>query len=313
MILSMQNQTSNISSNYNSTYVDDSEDFLIKFFNKPQSRKVESIITLLQNNPDWPILYHLSPQRELLLNWYPFNTKANLLEIGAGCGALTGLFAQKVRKVYANELTNKRMEIISKRYSDCSNIVVLPGNIAEQKIDELFDYITIIGVLEYAGRFFSITQNDFFTPYLMFLKNVRKMLKPNGKVIIAIENKLGLKYIAGGKEDHYGNLFSSIENYPNFSGIRTFSKNELIHLIRAGGFSKINFFYPFPDYKLPTIIFSDKFLKQGLNLPKSYYAQIIDNAHQRLFLFNEVIFAESLFQERILDRFANSFLVEVGV
>ena len=38
----------------------------------------------------WQILYHLSAIRENILEWYPFDPGASLLEIGAECGALTG-------------------------------------------------------------------------------------------------------------------------------------------------------------------------------------------------------------------------------
>ncbi len=296
------------------TYQDPAEDFLINFFNKPQSQKNKSIAKILSINPSWPILYHLSYQRELLLNWYPFNKKSNLLEIGAGCGALTGLFCTKVNKVIANELTTKRASIIAKRYADKKNLQVWAGNLSNFNTDEKFDYISLIGVLEYAGMFYpGDRKNNFYDPYLDSLKKLIPLLTTSGKLLLAIENKLGFKYIAGGKEDHYGSLFSSLENYPNYTGIRTFSKGELIKLLHLAGFKKINFFYPFPDYKLPNIVFSDFYLKNGLNLPKSYYAHIVDQAHQRIFLFNEVIFAENLFQEHVLDKFANSFLVEASL
>ena len=36
------------------------------------------------------------------------------------------------------------------------------------------------------------------------LQRVRSLLKPEGKLIVAIENQLGLKYFAGAPEDHLG-------------------------------------------------------------------------------------------------------------
>ena len=38
----------------------------------------------------WAVLYHLSKQRENILKWYPFEKNASILEVGAGCGAVTG-------------------------------------------------------------------------------------------------------------------------------------------------------------------------------------------------------------------------------
>jgi len=290
----------------NNSYHDSAEEILLKFFDKPQSKKEKEIIDILNNNPPWPVLYHLSPQRKFLLSWYSFKKNASLLEIGAGCGALTGLFCDKLKKAVAIELTKERAEIIKKRYSDKENLKVLAGNFNDLPLKDKFDYITLIGVLEYQGRY---TKGE--NPYLNFLKNVKKYLKKNGKLLIAIENKIGLKYLAGGREDHYGSLFESIENYPSYDGIKTFTKEELLQLLKEAGFNKLKFYYPYPDYKLPFFILTDDAL--NLNIPISSMSQIIDYSNPREFIFNESIFAYSLKKDKILLNFSNSFLVECQI
>ena len=45
----------------------------------------------LMRENDWALLYHLSPIRENLLEWYDFGEGKSLLESGAGCGAITDL------------------------------------------------------------------------------------------------------------------------------------------------------------------------------------------------------------------------------
>jgi len=290
----------------NNSYHDSAEETLLKFFDKPQSQKEKEIVDILNNNPIWPVLYHLSPQRKFLLSWYPFKKNASLLEVGAGCGALTGLFCEKVKKVVAVELTDERAEIIKKRYADKKNLKVFAGNFNQLPLKDKFDYITLIGVLEYQGRY--AESNN---PYLNFLKKVKNYLKKNSTLFIAIENKIGLKYLAGGKEDHYGNLFESIENYPSYDGIKTFTKKELTNLLKNAGFNRIKFYYPFPDYKLPYWILTDESL--NLNIPVSYLSQIIDYANPREFIFNESVFANSLVKDKILTHFSNSFLVECHV
>jgi len=290
----------------NNSYHDSAEETLLKFFDKPQSQKEREIADILTNNPPWPVLYHLSPQRKFLLSWYPFKKNASLLEVGAGCGALTGLFCEKVKKVVAVELTDERAEIIKKRYADKKNLKVFAGNFNDLLLKDKFDYITLIGVLKYQGRY---TKGK--NPYLNFLKNVKKYLKKNGVLFIAIENKIGLKYLAGAKEDHYGNLFESIENYPSYDGIKTFTKEELTNILKNAGFNKIKFYYPFPDYKMPYYILTDASL--NLNIPISYLSQIIDHSNPREFIFNESVFANSLLKDKILTHFSNSFLVECRI
>jgi hypothetical protein len=291
------------------SYIDGSETFLNDFFDLPESEKQEEIANLFSLNPSWPIRYHLSPRRQALLNWYVFKKNATLLEVGAGCGALTGLFCRKLKLVYANELTPNRGKIIAKRYRDMKNLKVYIGNILSLPEDFKFEYVTAIGSLEYAGKYCYMSKESVCESYISFLAKLKSLLKKNGCLLLAIENKIGLKYLGGGKEDHYGDLFSSLENYPKYDGVRTFSKNELRQMLTDVGFRQITFFYPFPDYKLPNFVFSDEGLKNN-NLSRSSFLRIIDFSNERFELYDEIALATELSKESIIDHFANSFLIE---
>lgn len=212
---------------------------------------------VIEERPKWPILYHLSNVRGNIVNWLPITKEDDVLEIGAGCGAITGTLADMAKHVTCIELSKKRSLINANRNKDKSNIDILVGNFedVEKTLTKKYDYITLIGVFEYAESYMSSGNQ-----YVEFLNVIKKHLKPNGKLIIAIENKLGLKYWAGCQEDHVGGYFSGIEGYYQSSGVKTFSKKELIDLFMATGLSKYKFYYPYPDYKLPTAIYSDKYL-----------------------------------------------------
>lgn len=43
------------------------------------------------NDMRWPVFYHLTSIRQNMLNWYPFKNNSDILEIGAGLGAMTGV------------------------------------------------------------------------------------------------------------------------------------------------------------------------------------------------------------------------------
>ena len=43
----------------------------------------------------FPVIYHFSDLRANILNWYPITKSDSVLEIGAGCGAITGTLSQK--------------------------------------------------------------------------------------------------------------------------------------------------------------------------------------------------------------------------
>ena len=42
----------------------------------------------------WPVLYHFSQIRENIISWLPITKEHKVLEIGSGCGALTGILAE---------------------------------------------------------------------------------------------------------------------------------------------------------------------------------------------------------------------------
>ncbi len=67
-------------------------------------------------NVPFPVLYHLSRVRENILNWYPFQEDATCLEIGSGCGAISGLLCERMKKVVSVELSKQRADINMARH-----------------------------------------------------------------------------------------------------------------------------------------------------------------------------------------------------
>lgn len=257
--------------------------------------------SILDKDNRWPILYHFSKKRHNLLEWYPFEPDSEVLEIGAGCGALTGILCSKTKHVTSVELSKKRSLINYYRNKDNQNFEIIIGNLNDIEFEKKFDYITLIGVLEYAAMYTSSS-----SPYVDFLKTIKEHLKPNGTLVIAIENKFGLKYWAGSKEDHTGALFDSLENYPSNRNISTFSKLELTTYLIHAGFQHNEFYYPYPDYKLPNSIYSEE------RLPRIGELQnVINNYDQsRAVLFDEKsVYNNILYSEGNYPFFSNSFLV----
>ncbi len=123
---------------------------------------------ILYDTDDWAVLYHLTPVRKNLLEWYGFDKNTTLLEIGGGCGAFSGMFAEKLDKVTVVELSKRRAEIIYNRHKNYDNLEIIAGNLNDIVFEEKFDYVTLIGVLEYAGRF-----TDGSSPFETFLENAK--------------------------------------------------------------------------------------------------------------------------------------------
>lgn len=296
----------------NATYEDDSEKFLSEFFNKPQSQKQSEILRLLETTNSWPIQYQLSEQRQHLLDWFTFDKSKSLIDIGAGCGALTGLFADRVKHVTCLELTLSRAEVISRRWADKNNVEIWNASFDDAIGKDKFDYVNVTGVLEYAGMF---TNNpgdhtNFNNAAAEMLAKLNSLLSKDGQLLLAIENAIGLRYLSGAVEDHYGKLFTGVEGYLDYNGIQTFSLYKLKQLLLQTGFSKIEVYFPFPDYKLPTLILSENYLETNQNVSLSSLFLNKEHANVPLYqLFSEVGLASQLLNEKILSHFAPSFLI----
>ena len=119
----------------------------------------------IADNNNYTINNTFSSVRQNILNWYPFTENADILEVDAGMGAITGMLCDKGRSVTAIEMNPRRADVIKARYPERNNLTVINEDISSWKTDKKFDYIILIGVLEYAGVF-----SDAKDPYQEFLK-----------------------------------------------------------------------------------------------------------------------------------------------
>jgi protein-L-isoaspartate O-methyltransferase len=209
---------------------------------------------LRQYCTDWVSLYHLSARRANILRPIaPQLKEADVLEIGAGCGAITRFLGECGANVLALEGSPRRATIARARTRDLENVSLVAERFDDFECDKKFDVITLIGALEYAN-IFSGGNN----PASTMLVRASTMLKPNGKLVIAIENQLGLKYFAGAPEDHLGKPMYGLEGRYRIDQPQTYGRKYLARMLKDSGFANVNFMAPFPDYKLPISIVTEK-------------------------------------------------------
>ena len=260
---------------------------------------------IIEEKADWPVLYHLSAQRENIIDWIPFGKTDRVLEIGSGCGAITGALSRKAGSVTCVELSKKRSLVNAYRNRECDNVTIHVGNFKdiEPTLPCDYDYICLIGVFEYGQSYMGTD-----TPYEDFLKIIQKHLNDKGRLLIAIENKLGMKYFAGCREDHLGSYFTGIENYPGGGGVRTFSRAGLERIFRSAGITRYHFYYPYPDYKFMTSLYSDEYLPKKGEL----YNNLRNFDRDRMLLFDEKNAFDSVLEDGYFDIFSNSYLAVAG-
>lgn len=217
---------------------------------------------LAQRIVDWPTRYHLSPLRANLLRplagWLQGR---RVLEVGAGCGALTRYLAEAGARVVALEGSPVRARLTSVRVRGMAGVAVaaLPFQTLPAQPD--FDVVTLVGVLEYARIYFPAAEGE--DPVDAMLAHARAFLRPGGTLLVAIENQLGLKYLAGYPEDHVAQSMFGVEDRYRADGVVTFGRRELGRRVAAHGLTVQEWLFPFPDYKLPVAVLTGRGVDGG--------------------------------------------------
>jgi SAM-dependent methyltransferase len=255
---------------------------------------------------DWPSEYHLSSTRSNLLRPLGIGHSDRVLELGCGCGAITRYLGEAGATVIAVEGSSRRAQISASRCRDLQNVTIYCDNLINFVSNEKFDFVTLIGVLEYAPSF--VGEDD---PILAVLNHARSFLKKGGALILAIENQLGLKYFNGCSEDHVGIPFYGINDLYSNADPVTFGRIALAEKLSKAGLPSQEFFFPFPDYKLPGLILSEAALQDGrLNIADLLIHNTGRNypeSHHRAFA--EDLAWKTVIRNQLLPDLANSFLV----
>lgn len=258
---------------------------------------------LLAGEDNFQVFYQLSELRSGLISWYDFAPDAEVLEIGAGFGALTGRPCQMCAHVTATERSLYRAQAMAKRYEHTENLDIYAGDISQLQFDRKFDVIILTGLLERVGG------GSDKQRYSEYLKSLLPLLNSNGKLLISVENRFGLRYFCGAVEPHTNRAFDGINGYRQGGSGRSFSKQELTEILQMAGLTQYKFYYPLPDYKFPQLIYTDAHLpEQNLSERLIPYYQRSDTLVAR-----ECDLYDDIVKNEVFPFFANSFLVECSL
>lgn len=239
-------------------YADGAEDELLAVLRTARDRRVGSD-ELASAIRDWPTAYHLAPERAVLLAPVAIGSGDRVLDVGAGSGVNTRICADRGAAVTAVEGSAARAELIAHRCAGLQDVDVLCGPLDALGDGgrEAYDVVLLVGVLEYAGT----THGGGGGPAALLSRAV-EALAPGGVVVLAIENRLGLKYLLGFPEDHLGLPWVGWEGYRDGEPT-TWSRRELAEMMADAGLGAQKWLYPFPDYKLPTAVLAEEIYGQS--------------------------------------------------
>ncbi len=274
----------------------------------------------LQNGVrSWVTEYHLSINRANSFRAIDFSSINSVLEIGCGCGAITRFLGEQGVKVDALDGSMQRAEITRLRCRDLDNVNVVQADFNNLVLpDQEYDLVVLNGVLEYAGKYCQ-SQDTPLAAVIAILKKIELSLTIKGRVVIGIENRLGFKYLAGANEDHFAKPWIGTsgypdcvtELYPDRKGISTWSRDEWQKILSYLPDLSSSWYFPFPDYKLPSLIISENFVD---NYPLEV-ASMLSRVHSRDYSaywhpsIDESLFWQIISESRNISKFANSFFI----
>ncbi|MGG4126634.1 class I SAM-dependent methyltransferase [Paenibacillus illinoisensis] len=201
-----------------------------------------------ESRADWQYLLELSEE-------------SIALDIGAGWGTIAIPVARNIGHVVALDGTLDRLEFLNERakQENVNNLTLIHADIFNHPLKEnQFDLVSYNGVLEWVGVG---SQENPKARQIKALEIAFRLLKPGGFLYIGIENATGIKYLLGEPDDHTNikyisylerevadTLSLSITN--NEYKTYTYNKQGYREMLDKVGFGDIQFYYPYPDYKL---------------------------------------------------------------
>ncbi len=265
------------------------------------AREGRDVDQVIRDSASWEMLYHFSPQRENTISWLPVGKDQKVLEVGSGCGAVTGALCRMAGEVTAVDLSEKRSMINAYRHQEADNLTIHVGNFQdiEPDLPTDYDWIFLVGVFVFITSYM-----DGEDPYTGMLEILKKHLGQQGKLVIAIESLFGLKYWAGCREDHVGDFFAGLEGYPRGGAARTFTRKKLEEFFARTGYLGVEFYYPYPDYKFMHTIYSD----DRLPMKGELSTNLRNFDGDRFLLFDEKLVFDNILEQKEFPLFANSYV-----
>ena len=145
------------------------------------------------------------------------------------------------------------------------------------------------------------------------LSACHRLLAPQGKLLLGMNNRLGLRYFCGDADPYSGRSFDSLENYAQvyktpadtFRG-RMYSRAEIGRMLEQAGFGRHKLFAVLSDLEHPMLLYADGYLPHE-DLRSRVFPTY--NKPDHIFLQEEHFYAP-LIEEGMFHQLCNAFFFE---
>jgi len=191
-----------------------------------------------------------------------------VLDYGCGFGSLSIAAAAAAREVAAVDAAGPfiRGTAIRTRQGGIANVLPVQSDYPHLPFfDETFDLVIVNGVLEYIPC--QRPDRPPMETVRACIAALTRVLKPGGQLYLAIENRFGINYLLGAKDEHSGLRFATVLPRPLadlYSRIRnkrpyltwTHSHRALRRMFAEAGYADARLYAAFPDYRFPAHLVS---------------------------------------------------------
>lgn len=267
-----------------------------------QNQSTNNFSDIVSGDERLEVAWYLSELSNGLLGWYPFKKESTILQVGSWFGAFAEMLSSRCKNLTIIEHNLYRAYMTEKRLNYISNVKVINNNILDyyKEKDEKFDYVI-----------FAIDENVDVIPdintYTEILKILKGVLRNSGKLLLAMPNRLGVKYFCGVPDPYTKLPFDGITEHN--SKLYRFDREELLQFIKNIGFLYTKLYYPMPDHHHTQLIYTDE-LRPGSDILERLH---LYSTHKTQRLLDEWILVGRLAENSVLHCFSNSFLLETGM
>lgn len=250
-----------------------------------------------------------SELRENVINWYDFKNNSKILKIGFDNPKIVEYFLDNSFSVVLVESDIERVEEAKNIFNDRSNLKIVNSSL--EKIFEIndicnkkFDYILLVDVMDRIDEFISFSNRK--DVIIKITDICSKLLNNNGTILVSVDNKYSVRNFSGRT---YGNTDSFDIISGRKKNTEMYSKKELTDILNKEKKFKFKFYYPLPDYRLPSVIYTDEYLP-GSNDSKLNY--LVYYNPKDTIVFNEIEVFKEVVKDGKFDIFANSYILELS-
>lgn len=228
-----------------------------------------------------------------LIKWYEFHRGSRALYVAATEEtAASALLADTLREC-GLEVEIMPIAILDKLAEDGKRLTPVP-----------YEYIVLAGAMERSKNPEGV------------LGILRNSLAPTGRLLLGMDNRLGIRYFCGDRDAFTERSFDSIENYARINMAdraqlegRSYAKAEIIQMLEKAGFSQYRFYSVLPELTRPQVLFAEDFLPE-----EELEVRIFPQYHcpDTVFLEEERLYT-TLIQNGLFHTMANGYLIECSL